>query len=111
MNTDAPARLRRDPLLAEIKSRLGSLYGDRLKRVVLFGSRARGDHKKDSDYDVAVYLSGYDYTMGEVFRLADLSWELQVETGRITSFKPFPSGSGVRDSLLSREIAKDGVPL
>lgn len=110
MNAEAPTRIRKDPLLTVIKSRLGELYGDRLKRVVLFGSRARGDHKKDSDYDVAVYLAGYDYTMGEVFRLADLSWELQVETGQIISFKPFPSSS-VRDSLLSRAIAKDGVPL
>lgn len=29
-----------------------------VERVVLYGSRARGDHKPDSDYDVAVVLKG-----------------------------------------------------
>jgi uncharacterized protein len=111
MNTAAPARVLNDPILAEIKRRLGEMYGDRLKRVVLFGSRARGDHKRTSDYDVAVYLTDYDYTMGEVFNLADISWEIQAEMKAIVSFKPFPSGVELRDSLLSREIARDGVQL
>src|SRR3712207_7722889 len=32
------------------------IYGDRLERVVLFGSRARGDAGEASDYDIAVFL-------------------------------------------------------
>ena len=32
------------------------MYGDRLERVVLYGSRARGDAREDFDYDVAVFL-------------------------------------------------------
>jgi predicted nucleotidyltransferase len=32
------------------------MYGERAERVVLFGSRARGDAHRDSDYDVAVFL-------------------------------------------------------
>jgi predicted nucleotidyltransferase len=32
------------------------MYGERIERVVLFGSRARGDAHEDSDYDVAVFL-------------------------------------------------------
>jgi predicted nucleotidyltransferase len=111
MNTAAPARIRKDPILAEVKKRLQTLYGARLKRVVLFGSRARGDHKQDSDYDVAVYLTGYDYTMPEVLRLADASWDVQAELGAIVSLKPFPDGSEERDTLLSREIHRDGILL
>jgi predicted nucleotidyltransferase len=110
MNTAAPARIRKDPILAEVRRQLGDLYGDRLKRIVLFGSRARGDHRPDSDYDIAVFLEGYDYTMGEIFRLADISWDLQAGSGAIVSFKPFPSLQ-VRDSLLSREVQRDGVAL
>jgi hypothetical protein len=49
--------------------------------------------------------------MGEVFNLADISWEIQAAMKAIVSFKPFPSGAGLRDSLLSREIARDGVQL
>jgi predicted nucleotidyltransferase len=33
-----------------------TIYGDRLARVVLYGSRARGDAHPDSDYDVAVFI-------------------------------------------------------
>lgn len=32
-----------DPALETLRRRLEAIYGDRLARVVLFGSRARGD--------------------------------------------------------------------
>lgn len=35
---------------------LRARFGDRLKRVVLFGSRARGEGRDDSDLDVLVEL-------------------------------------------------------
>jgi predicted nucleotidyltransferase len=38
------------------KESLGGRFGDRLKAVYLFGSRARGDHSDNSDVDVAVFL-------------------------------------------------------
>jgi len=45
-----------DPALARLKRELHALYGARLKQVLLYGSRARGDHAPDSDYDVLVVL-------------------------------------------------------
>ena len=44
-----------DPIIARFRAALGEVYGERLERVVLFGSRARGDARPDSDYDVAVF--------------------------------------------------------
>ena len=38
-------------------------YGDRLKGLYLFGSRARGDHTAESDADVAVVLADGDWRM------------------------------------------------
>jgi predicted nucleotidyltransferase len=32
------------------------MHGERIERVVLFGSRARCDVKPDSDYDIAVFI-------------------------------------------------------
>ena len=43
-----------DPILTRFRAALDKIYGDRIERVVLFGSRARGDAHEDSDYDVAV---------------------------------------------------------
>ncbi len=33
-----------DAILTRFRAALGEIYGDRLERVVLYGSRARGDH-------------------------------------------------------------------
>src|ERR1700687_764293 len=45
-----------DPVLTRFRRAVGAAYGDRLERVVLFGSLARGDHRPDSDYDIAVFI-------------------------------------------------------
>lgn len=45
-------------ILAELRRELENLYGERLSKVVLFGSQARGDAEPDSDIDVLVVLKG-----------------------------------------------------
>src|SRR5947209_3411170 len=45
-------------ILQELKDRLRRRFGDRLTGLYLFGSRARGNHRADSDADVAVVLQG-----------------------------------------------------
>jgi predicted nucleotidyltransferase len=51
-------------------------YGERLAALYLFGSRARGDHKSDSDVDVAVVLAdgAFDFWR-EKMTLADLAFD------------------------------------
>lgn len=43
-------------LSAEVKQAITDLYGDRLDRVVLYGSYARGDYHAESDVDYLVVL-------------------------------------------------------
>jgi predicted nucleotidyltransferase len=43
-----------DPVLAEIVSRLVGIY--RPERIYLFGSRARGAARRDSDYDLMLVM-------------------------------------------------------
>ena len=45
-------------VLSDLRRGLQALYGDRLVKLILFGSRARGDARADSDYDVMVVLRG-----------------------------------------------------
>ena len=42
--------------LSSFKHEVAALYGDNLDRLILFGSRARGDNTTESDYDIAVFL-------------------------------------------------------
>ena len=39
-------------ILAEYRTRLADVLGERLESLVLYGSRARGDAEDDSDIDV-----------------------------------------------------------
>lgn len=45
--------------LAKFRAGAEAILGDRIERMVLFGSRARGTHRPDSDYDVAIFLHGF----------------------------------------------------
>jgi uncharacterized protein len=46
--------------LAALKDQLGSLLGRALVKLVLYGSRARGDADPDSDVDVAIVFRTTD---------------------------------------------------
>jgi uncharacterized protein len=69
-----------DPNLARLKRELQTLYGPRLKQVLLYGSRARGDHAPDSDYDVLVVLEPPFDDWLETKRLCKLSSDLTWDT-------------------------------
>lgn len=69
-----------DPVLHRLKKELAALYGPRLKRVLLYGSRARGDFQSDSDYDVLVVLTGPIDHRQELKRLSELSHDITWDT-------------------------------
>ncbi|HEX3883913.1 MAG TPA: nucleotidyltransferase domain-containing protein [Stellaceae bacterium] len=101
----------RDPVLGWVRTALDALYGERIERVVLFGSQARGDHTEDSDYDVAVFLHGLTDRWAELRRLADLRTRMLGETGVFLDIKPFPAGSYIDRTSIMREIRLDGLDL
>ena len=70
------------PILTRLRAALAEVYGDRLERVVLYGSRARGDAHEESDYDVAVFLRDMPDRIAELYRLADLATDILYAGGR-----------------------------
>lgn len=66
-------------VVAELKRRFQELYGDRLVHVILYGSRARGDHEEYSDIDVLVVLKGPVDARFERQRSLDLAANLSLE--------------------------------
>src|SRR5215207_9820423 len=100
-----------DPILRRFRVALEELYGDRIERVVLFGSRARGDAHGESDYDVAVFLKDLSDRQAEVRRLTSLSVKLMDETGEDVQAIPFGAGALADRTPLMHEIRLDGVDL
>jgi predicted nucleotidyltransferase len=72
-------------ILSELKARLVELYGERLERLVLFGSQARGDAEPDSDIDVLVVLRGEVRRYEESQRISELRADLSLRHGTVVS--------------------------
>ena len=100
-----------DPVLRRFCAALEAMYGDRIERIVLFGSRARAEAHRASDYDVAVFLKDLTDRQAERRRLADLERALMAETGEEIDAKPFPAGSYGERTPLMHEIRLDGIDL
>lgn len=98
-------------ILMRLRATLDELYGDRIARVVLFGSRARGDAHGSSDYDVAVFLKDLTDRWREFHRLADLRTEILADTGAFVEARPFRAESYLERTPLMSEIRRDGVDL
>jgi uncharacterized protein len=101
-----------DPILKRFRAALDEMYGERLERVVLFGSRVRGDARDDSDYDVAVFLKDLTDRRPELDPLADLSTDILDETGEFIHAMPYRAGSYDDERTpLMHEIRTSGIDL
>lgn len=100
-----------DPVLKRFRAALDTLYGDRIERVVLFGSRARGDARDDSDYDVAVFLHDLTDYWRETDRIVDIETDILFDLGVLIQAFPFRAGAYEDRTSLMREIRLEGVDL
>lgn len=66
-------------VLQQLRAGLAAMYGERLERVLLYGSQARGDARADSDVDVLVVLTGDVNPMAEIRRTGELVADLSLE--------------------------------
>lgn len=60
-----------DQELSQLQSALGTVKG--LEKAVVFGSRATGKHKAQSDVDIALYGDGVGF--GAIFDLEDALYD------------------------------------
>ncbi|MBF0354622.1 MAG: nucleotidyltransferase domain-containing protein [Alphaproteobacteria bacterium] len=92
----------------EFKCRAQAALPGRVDRVVLFGSRARGDATPQSDWDMAVFLkNGADSR--DLCTLADTAYDLILETGEFIQPLVFPADGPVSDLAILRQIERQGV--
>lgn len=67
--------------LEDARDDLRKLYGERLYRLILFGSQARGDAGENSDIDLLVVLDGPVDPLTEARRTSDLVIDAAIEHG------------------------------
>lgn len=77
-----------DPVLQKCRAILQTLYGKRLKGVVLYGSCARGTADTESDIDLMVLLEGPVHQAQEIRRIWEVIYPLQLESVQLLSIVP-----------------------
>ncbi|MBV9250084.1 MAG: nucleotidyltransferase domain-containing protein [Acetobacteraceae bacterium] len=100
-----------DPVLARFRAAVAEAYGARVERIVLYGSRARGDHKPDSDYDIAVFIKDPGSFYDESDRLAAITTDILEDTGAVISAMPFPAGGYRERTGFMHELRRHGLDL
>ena len=96
----------------EAHRRLRDLYGERLERVVLYGSHARGDAHEESDVDLLVVLHDTVDAHAELRRLAAVTMDVLVEYGEDVSMQPYGAEEVRRAARpFLATVTREGVPL
>lgn len=99
--------------LREAKERLQATYGDRLRRVVLYGSQARGDATEESDVDLLVVLQGPIENQYQEIKRAGAFWgDFISRHGLYFSVKPYTL-EDYQDTRrpFMRSVHEDGIEL
>jgi uncharacterized protein len=95
-------------LVRELKRRAEQALPGRIVRVMLYGSRARGDARDDSDWDVAVFLKG-EPTPKDRRVLSDIDFDLMMESGQHVQAIAIDHEQSAEQSYFVTNVLKDGL--
>lgn len=73
-------------IINEFLKKVEDVLGNRLRKIILYGSYARGDYNKSSDIDIMI-LTDLNDTEIEQYRntISDIAFDMELETGFIIS--------------------------
>lgn len=113
-----PSELAVSRALASYRQKLAGSYGERFVAAYLFGSRARGDHRPDSDADIAVVLETFEASpLAEKMKLVDLAFDALTDAGLMIQPWPYTRAQwegrapGGRFADLLEAARRDGRPI
>lgn len=100
------------PVLNTLRSKLQQIYGERLVRLVLYGSQARNEAEAGSDIDVMVVLRGLVRPAREISRVGKLTAALSLEYGVVISCLFLSANRYAREkSPLLLNVRREGIAL
>jgi predicted nucleotidyltransferase len=97
--------------LSDAKRALSDLYGDRLEKVIVYGSQARGEARPDSDVDLMVVLRGSVDPDAEARRTSRLVLRIAGEHGVALSPLHLSTEEFQGERPLPRVARREGVVL
>ena len=95
-------------ILKRFKAEVEKILGNRLDRVVLFGSRSRGDADSESDFDLLVIVRNLEKTDRQ--RVFDIAADLSLDYGTVLAVLVLPAKDFTEDRYfyLYENIQKEG---
>jgi predicted nucleotidyltransferase len=74
-------------LMEQYVCEIQKIYGSHLRKIILYGSYARGDYREDSDIDIMILLDISDLEIKEYFEmLVDMTFDFNMDHD--TDIKP-----------------------
>jgi predicted nucleotidyltransferase len=105
--------LENENVLKELKYTVEGLLGDRLVKMVLYGSQAKGDFDKESDIDIAIIIR--DLSRELKHHILDNVAELEMRYLTPLSVHIFSENEFEhlkrRERRIALDIEREGVPL
>lgn len=87
---------------------------DPYAEAYLFGSRARGDYRTDSDWDILILINESKVTNDIEDKFRDELYDIEIEAGQIISTFIYPKtywNSILIYSPLYKNVTKEGIKL
>ena len=87
---------------------------DPTSEVILFGSRARGGNRPDSDWDIVILIDNKKVTNEIEDKFRDKLYDIELDSGEIISTFIYPKylwENQIRYSPLYKNVNKEGVRL
>lgn len=100
------------PILSSFKKKASDIYGQRLKKVILYGSWARGRATHNSDIDLMIVLSDMESAFTEIDRLNDIKFNIGLEYEVYISTNPVSEDSFSNSDLpIFKNVIREGIEI
>lgn len=99
--------------IEELINGLRKLYGDNLSRLILYGSKARGDAEPESDIDILLVLKKMGSRFNEIERVGEIRTPICLKYNLVISVKPVEEAWIDADykTIFIHNVLKEGIQI